>query len=389
MRPFYKKKKIGSVASLAAALRVSDIVLKHTADTLEQHYTPYEIPKKSGKPRSILIPSLHLKTLQKRINREIFAHVQYPDYLFGGIEGKDYVRNAHVHAGSHVLISLDVKDFYPSITFDHVKRIYQHFLNFDPLVSELLARLTTFNNAVPQGACTSSHLANLVLHDVEYHLAQYCATAKLTYTRLLDDICISSKAALSKEKVTKLIEKVSTMLGDKGLKLKHPKTRVSSKSNPKELMEVTGLWINRGTPRVKPLERRKIRVDVHRCQQLAMRSRTDRDYHKAHASVSGRVAMLSYLGHGEASRLRKSVAAILPHYDVHEISKTKKIVGMLCRASRKDRDKYSFILNFHKTMQRLNVVARTDPKLALQLREKMAKCRPTKRADATLYDELI
>ncbi|PTR03337.1 reverse transcriptase (RNA-dependent DNA polymerase) [Paraburkholderia sp. GV068] len=389
MRPFYKKKKIGSVASLGAALRVSDVVLKHTAATLEQHYTPYEIPKKSGKPRSILIPSLHLKTLQKRINREIFAHVQYPDYLFGGVEGKDYVRNARVHAGSHVLISLDVKDFYPSITFDRVKRIYQHFLQFDPAVSELLAKLTTYNNSVPQGACTSSHLANLILHDVEYHLAQYCATAKLTYTRLLDDICISSKTALSKEKIAKLIDKVSSMLRDKGMKLKHQKTRVCSKSNPKELMEVTGLWINRGAPRVKPTERRKIRVDVHRCQVLANQSLTNREYDRAHASVSGRVAMLSYLGHSEAERLRKSVAAILPQFDIHEISKTKKIVALLSRASAKDRNKYSFILNFNKTMQRLNIVARTDPKLAVQLRKSMATCRPTKRADATLYDEPI
>ncbi|KMZ12260.1 Retron-type RNA-directed DNA polymerase [Candidatus Burkholderia humilis] len=333
--------------------------------------------------------SLHLKTLQKRINREIFAHVEYPNYLSGDIEGKDYVRNAKAHAGSYVLISLDVKDFYPSINFNQVKRIFQYFLKFEPGTSELLAKLTTFNNSLPQGACTSSHLANLVLHNVEYHLAQYCKTARLTYTRLLDDICISSNSPISKEKISRLIEKVSKMLRDEGLKLKHRKTRVSSRSNPKELMEVTGLWINRGAPRVKSAERRAIRVEVYCCKDAAQTSLTDREYHKAYARVSRKVAMLNHLNHREASRLRRGLSEILLRFDIHEITKTEKVVAMLMRASIKDREKHSFILNFNKTMNRLNIVARTDPKLAIRLRKEMAKCRPTKRTSATLYDQPI
>lgn len=389
MRPFYTKKPVGSVAALSASLRVSDAVLKHTADNLDKHYTPYEIPKKNGKPRTIMIPSLHLKTLQKRINREIFSHVKYPEYLYGGVEGKDYVRNAEMHANAQVLISLDVKDFYPSISADRVTGIYQYLLKFNPGVAELLAKLTTYKGAVPQGACTSSHLANLILHDVEYSVAQYCKNAGLVYTRLLDDICVSSETALSGKKMSRIIEMISRMLRDQGLKLKPQKTRISSKSNPKELMEVTGLWVNRGMPRVNSTERRSIRVEVHRCRQLAAERRTDLAYHKAHGSVSGKVAMLNYLGHAEAERLRRSLGTILPEYDQGEMTKTVKIVEMLSRTSPKDRGKYSFNVSFFKTLQRLNVVARTDPKLAARLRKKLASCRPTKHSSATLYDEPI
>jgi retron-type reverse transcriptase len=250
MRPYYTKRPVGTVAALSAALRVSEPALIHTSNNLEKHYTPYEIPKSNGKPRAIVIPSLHLKTLQKRINREIFSHVSYPPYLYGGIEGKDYVRNAASHQAAHVLIALDVKDFYPSISFRRVVDIYQHFLKFGPEVSEFLAKLTTYQNKVPQGACTSSHLANLVLYDVEAAVVQYCKNLDLTYTRLLDDITVSSEKALSEQKVSKVIEMISKMLKNKGLKLKHQKTKVSSKSDPENLMEVTGLWLNRGTPRV-------------------------------------------------------------------------------------------------------------------------------------------
>lgn len=389
MRPFYTKKPIGSIAALSASLRVSDVVLKHTADNLGKHYTPYEIPKKNGKPRVIMIPSLHLKTLQKRINREIFSHVKYPEYLYGGVEGKDYVRNARVHANSHVLISLDVKDFYPSISFERVIGIYQFFLKFNPTVAQLLAKLTTYQGVVPQGACTSSHLANLILHDVEYHVAQYCSNAGLVYTRLLDDICVSSKSILSEKKISRIIEMISKILRDKGLKLKHQKTRISSKSNPKELMEVTGLWVNRGKPRLNSAERRSIRTEVFRCRKTGAHNRTDLAYHKAHASVSGKVAMLNYLGHAEAGRLRQSLGAVLPEYDQSEMTKTVKIVEMLGRTSEKDRERYSFSVSFFKTLQRLNVVARTDPKLAVRLRKKLASCRPTKHTSATLYDEPI
>jgi hypothetical protein len=389
MRPFYTKKPIGSIAALSASLRVSEAALKHTADNLGKHYTPYEIPKKTGKPRTIMIPSLHLKTLQKRINREVFSHVKYPEYLYGGVEGKDYVRNAQAHAKAHALISLDVKDFYPSISEKRVIGIYQYLLKFNPDVAVLLAKLTTYQGAVPQGACTSSHLANLILHDSEYHVAQYCSDAGLVYTRLLDDICISSEKVLSEKKISKIIEKVSRILKDNGLKLKRQKTRISSKSNPKELMEVTGLWVNRGMPRVNSFERRSVRVEVYRCQQAAAEKRTDLAYHKAHASVSGKVAMLNYLDHAEAGRLRRSLAAILPEYDQSEMTKTAKIVGMLSRTSAKDREKYSFNVSYFKTLQRLNVVARTDPELAVRLRKKLASCRPTKHSSATLYDEPI
>ncbi|WP_175784073.1 reverse transcriptase family protein [Burkholderia ambifaria] len=368
---------------------MSEPVLKHAANNLDRHYTPYLIPKANGKQRAIVIPSLHLKTIQKRINREIFSHVAYPHYLYGGIDGKDYVRNAGAHRDTHAIIALDVKDFYPSITFERVLGIYQHFLKFSPDVAELLTKLTTFNRRVPQGACTSSHLANLVLHDVEYHVAQYCENAGLIYTRLLDDITVSSAKPLSEQKVSRIIEMISKMLRDKGLRLKGQKTRVSSKSNPKSLMEVTGLWLNRGMPRANSAARRAIRVEVYQCKQAAKTSRTSLDYHKRHASASGKVAMLNYLTHAEAGRLRKALADILPLYDANEVTKTRKIVEMLSRASIADRGKYSFSLSYFKTMQRLNIVARNDAALAHSLRRKLLACKPTKHSSATLYDEPI
>ncbi len=389
MRPFYKKKPIGSVNALCAALRISESALKHLAANLDRHYTPFEIPKDNGKRRALLIPSLHLKTLQKRINREIFSHVAYPAYLYGGVENRDYVKNASVHQRAEVLIALDVKDFYPSIEMKQVVSIFQHLFKFPKEVADILARLTTYEGKVPQGACTSSHIANLVLHDVEYHIAQDFHNRNYVYTRLLDDICVSSLKPLSPEKVEDVIKKVSSMVKKKGLKLRAAKTRITSRSNPESLMEVTGLWLNRGTPRVNPKQRRSIRSAVYQCQKTAMSDNSSLTYHVEHASASGKVAMLKYLKYGDATRMRTILQGIVPVYDKAELTKTKKIVDMLCRTSHRDREKYAYSLGYHKAKHRINIVSRTEPMLAHALRAKLKKCPPTKTRSEMIYDESI
>ncbi len=99
--------------------------------------------------------------------------------------------------------------------------------------------------------------------------------------------------------------------------------------------------------------------------------------------------MLNYLGHAEAGRFRATLAEILPLYSVGEITKTEKIVAMLCKSSLKDRGKYVYNLNYYKTMQRLNIVARSDFALAKRLRVKLLGHKPTKLSSDALYDEPI
>lgn len=389
MRPHYTKKKIGTIDALCRTLRISEDVLRRTLVQIQKHYTPYEIPKATGGMRSILIPSLHLKTIQKRINREIFSHVQYPSYLYGGIEEKDYVKNAKAHAGAYVVIALDARNFYPSIQFEDVVGIFQHLFKFSPNASQLLAELCTFEGKVPQGACTSSHIANLVLHDVEYRRVQHFVNCKLTYTRLLDDICISAARPLSQDTIEDVIRQVAAMLKPKNIRLHNKKKRISSKSNPHELMEITGLWLNRGAPRARPSDRRNIRTEVYRCAKAAEKERFSAEYHSLFGSASGKVAKLTYLGHAESVRLRATLRNILPLYDQPQIDKTVKIVRMLATTSERDRRKYSFIESYNQVQHRVNIVARTKPQLARTLRSHLKLCKPLITSDAAMYDEPI
>lgn len=386
MQPIFSAKPIGSPKALAGALGLSVEVLMDFAKNASKKYTHFEIDKTNGKKRAIASPSHELKIIQKRINRLVFEKTIYPDYLFGGIEGRDYVKNAKTHANAAVLIALDIQDFYPSIKALHVLNIFKYFCKFPESVAQLLVQLTTLNDVVPQGACTSSHIANLVFFDVEHKIVREFRQQKLNYSRLLDDMCVSSKSELNPKTITTVIEKVSAVLKTRSLKLKKSKTRISSSTNPQQLMEVTGLWLNRGRPRVKRAERSDIRSALHRCENSFVVSRTDENYHFEHDRLSGRVAKLTYLGHTESHEYRDRLRKILPYYGPTDITKTLKLVSVMERASTTDRGKFSYINKYNQLFHRINILSRSHFLLARTLRSRLSNCSPTSTLEKIIYE---
>ncbi len=386
MRAQYTKKPIGSLEILARALDVEQDILLNTANAVDRHYHPYQIPKKNGGLRTIHIPTQHLKTIQKRINNRIFDNVLYPDYLYGGVKEKDYVKNAAEHSGCGALIAMDVKDFYPSITFNSVKKIFQYFFRFPSEVAEILAKLCCLNDRVPQGACTSSHVANLVLHDSEYHFVQYCRNKGWVYTRLLDDIAVSSKSTFHQKELVGIISKVKSMLSGAGLKLNNKKTKILSKANPVDLMEITGLWLNRGKPRAHRADRNTIRHQVHRCEILAKEGREKREYHEFHSHVSGKVSKLSYLQHVNAKSYRDKLRAILPVYDINQATNILRQAQHMARTSKKNRGSIAYCKRYYMLQHRLNILMRTDRALAGTIRAILSSCRPTLKPRAIYHE---
>jgi hypothetical protein len=176
-KPFYPFPGIGSVEALAKALDVHHDLLLDIAKKVDQSYTSFDIPKKNNSGyRTVCEPKHELKRLQKKINSRILELVKYPSYLQGGIKDKslsrDYVKNAAIHVKPTVLISLDIKNFYPNIHRSHVLNVFKNFLGFHPDVAEVLTCLTTLNDRVPQGGCCSSYLANLIFFGDEFKLVQ-------------------------------------------------------------------------------------------------------------------------------------------------------------------------------------------------------------------------
>ena len=179
---------------------------------------------KDGTPRYRKInPSTKiLKTLQKRISVFLCKNVSFPEYAYGGIRKKDNVLNAKKHQGKKYVFLTDMQDFFPFITHQMVYATYVR-LHFSPDVASVLTKLTTYEGHLPQGAPTSSIIANLAFIPTANRINEFAQINGLTFTTFVDDITVSSPTDF-KEKVSQII----SIIYDGGFKISHKKTHYKS-----------------------------------------------------------------------------------------------------------------------------------------------------------------
>ncbi|MDB5029708.1 reverse transcriptase family protein [Mucilaginibacter sp.] len=178
------------------------------------------IKLKNGVPDlRIINPSIHrLKAIQKRLSKVVLSKIQIPSYAYGGIKGKDNIKNANVHKGKKFNFTTDLSAFFPSI---NNKQVYEMFISFDfsPDVASKLVKLTTYKGKVPQGAPTSSLIANLVFIKTGNKLSQLAIENKLAFTTFVDDITLSGSECF-KEKIQSIIQ----IINNDGYLISHKKT---------------------------------------------------------------------------------------------------------------------------------------------------------------------
>jgi hypothetical protein len=373
-KPYYPHAPIATVSALAKALAVSPKLLTDLARDVSSSYTSFVISSKN-KEREVWEPKYELKRLQKRINSRIFEHVAFPRYLQGGIKDfyqpRDYVANGIMHAGSKLLISLDIKNFYDNIRVPSVLAIFQHFFHFSEDVADLLTRLVTLNGRVPQGACTSSYIANLVFFNSEYSFVSKLRNKGLLYTRLLDDVTISSPRLISQDEATEIIKDVAGLFKRHNLRLNQKKTKIERADDLRDKYEVTGLWVGSGAPKLRRAERHHIRHLVYICEQEYRKDPCCDSYHTLWNRVSGHVAKLSRLGHVQAVKLRLRMGDILPVYDDKAKAKVIYDCERLLKRPLAMHKRMGVIKSFHRTIYALGILGRTDKKISRHLKRQL------------------
>ncbi|MDD2032852.1 reverse transcriptase family protein [Pseudomonas sp. 39167] len=367
-KPYYSKKPIGSVEALAQCLGVTPERLLLIAKNAEKSYVEFTIytgkDKNNLKERILHEPKPFLKSIQKKINREVFEHVIYPEYLHGGLKERDYVTNVSSHAGAKTIIAMDIQDFYPSIQQSHVQDIFTLLCKFPPSISSLITDLITINGRVAQGACCSSYIANLIFFNSEYGRISKFRSQGLTYTRLLDDITISSRVALTDKQISNAIESVTALFTKFDLKLHPRKTKIEQSTDTKAKFEVTGLWAKHGNPKIRKKDRHYVRHLVFICQKEYEKNSTSNKYHELWNMTSGKVAVLTRLKHAQSKDLRKKLGIILPTYDSDAASKLQRIAYKLCNTPEDQISSPGKLKTYHKLKYHFGIVARTDRPLA-------------------------
>jgi hypothetical protein len=373
-KPFYSFPGIGSIDALARSLDVNPDLLLDIAKKVDQSYTSFDIPKKNGEgDRTVAEPKHELKRLQKKINSRILELVSYPYYLQGGIKDKvdsrDYVNNASIHVKPLVLVNLDIKNFYPNIHRDLVFNVFKNFFGFEPGVAEVLTCLTTLNGRVPQGGCCSSYLANLIFYSEEFKLVQKLRKKGWRYSRLLDDITISSESAIDDH--ISPIKEIASLCKKFGLKLNNNKTDVNHRAQGIGKLAVTGVWIGHGVAKLKKDERRYIRQLVYACEQKFKAAPNSAEYHDFWNKVSGKVAKMTRMDHVEAVGYRTRLRAILPTFDEYERNGLIKEVKTICAKPNSLSQRIGFIRRINRAHHALGILGRTERRLAVSLRKEL------------------
>jgi len=388
---FPKKTAVGSIATidqLCNALSITEDELREVIllpDILR--YSSRPIPKKDGSLRFVHNPHFRLRRIQRRINNRLFSNqsfLSWPDHIFGSIpnqqfdgaiHAKDYVACARVHCESKSILTIDIANFFDNVHISHVLQIFRDLLKFSEIVSEVLADICCHNDALIQGALTSSYIAGLALYDVEGRVVERLARKGLRYTRLVDDINVSSKNSEYNFDYAKKI--VEDMLFSKDLPVNTSKTKVQFSSTLP--LAVHGLRVGFKEPRLPGEEVSRIRAAVHSIEMMAREPnyRTSHAYRRDFNRCMGRVNKLSRVGHKQHGGLVHRLHQIMPLPSQKDVQRAIKIVEKLEADFSLKRHTYWYAKRFYLAHERLNILKRSFPGITdmLRLRLKPIKAR--------------
>lgn len=239
---------IKSMTTLCNILRVSESYLKKIISNIDSYYGEYRQPKFKANgerrlypdctPRDRIInpPIEKLKKLQKKIANILVAQVPLPVYQYGGIKGRSNIGNAKLHKGKKFVFQTDLTDFFPYI---HSNKVYKALidLDFSPNVASLITKLTTYKGHLPQGAPTSSILANIVFIPTGNKILKIAENNNLNFSIFVDDVTLSSNSDF--KQITYII--IDIIRAD-GYKISQNKTTYKS-----GIKEVTGVKLPNNT----------------------------------------------------------------------------------------------------------------------------------------------
>lgn len=211
-------------------------ILYSISNNIKANYKIYKIKKNNGKYRKIYAPSPLLKLIQRRILTHILETKTISKYATAYHKNLSLKDNASPHINQKIILKLDIKNFFESISFLEVYNSCFPIEYFPKNVGMLLTYLCTYDDHLTQGSPTSAYISNLVMKEFDEEIGNFCLDNKINYTRYSDDMTFSGDF-----KPGEVIIKVRKMLYKLGLELNNEKIHVVKRSNQQT---VTGLVVN-------------------------------------------------------------------------------------------------------------------------------------------------
>ncbi len=247
--------RILTMDDLAAHSGLSSGQLWYLAFAGSNAYTTFRLAKRSGGTRLIERPISSLRVAQRWILRNILDRLRTTPRSFGFERGSKLRFHAEEHAGARAVLTLDIKNFFPSITIARVTQMYR-IAGYASRSASILAHLCTSGGALPQGAPTSPRLANLVCFRMDRRLAKFAERKGVVYSRYADDMSFSASSA---EVLAKHQPFIAHIVRDSGFRLNSAKTRLIGPAGRKT---VTGLVLAQETVGIGRKRLRELRAQI-------------------------------------------------------------------------------------------------------------------------------
>ena len=238
---------------LGLCLSISPQLIWKIANAPDQYYRNFSLPKKGGGERQIESPKIFLKVIQWFLADFVFDDLPVHASVHSFAIGKSVATNALRHERRAFVGNVDVENFFGSIALSSVINLLLQN-GFDETEAEILSRLCTKQNRLPQGAPTSPVISNAILYHFDRMVSEFCASENLQYSRYADDITVSGD---SRGNVIGALNFIAEVLqGTYALRLNRNKTRIAGRGWQQR---VTGVVVNEQAAPPRRL-RRKIRA---------------------------------------------------------------------------------------------------------------------------------
>jgi RNA-directed DNA polymerase len=286
----------------------------------------YRILAKSARGvRLIEAPKPRLKALQRQILSLILDRIPPHSAAHGFRTGRSIRTFAAPHVGQRVVLRMDLRDFFPSISGARIQTFFRT-VGYPESVADLLGGICT--NAtprdvwkhraldidpsqlrearalyarphLPQGAPTSPALANLCAYRADCRLAGLAKSAGAGYSRYADDLAFSGDEAFARH-AERFSSHVAAILHEEGFAVNHRKTRIMRQGVRQHL---AGLAVNQRVNVIRA-DFDRLKATLTNCVRLGPESQ-NRDAHPSFREhLDGRVAFVESINPAKGQRLR-------------------------------------------------------------------------------------
>ena len=273
------------------------------------HYTIWTIPKRSGGTRKLHAPKPITAWVQRWILQNILERLPVSAAAHGFVKGRSIVTNAACHVGRELVVSIDLQEFFPSVSSGTVKGLFQ-WMGYSEEVAGVLARLCTAPGArwrvLPQGAPSSPAITNLICWKLDRRLEGLARKFEASYTRYADDLTFSGSREL-KNGMKRFLPLIQAIIADEGFRINKRKVRFARKGRRQT---VTGLVVNErlNVPRA---EVRRLRAILHNCARDGVLAQNREGDPLFLERLRGQIAYVSMVNPAQGARLKAAFNRIV------------------------------------------------------------------------------